>query len=324
MAIQPSRPERNDSTIDIPSINPPRRTTISRRLFRLLFLFVVVPYIGVHILLIVAQRQMIFVPTKTEPLSATLVQLPGVTVRNVSLTTPDELKLHGWLYHKADAVDDDINPSPNLLIYFPGNSGTRQGRIDDSVEFVRLGYQGLLFDYRGYSENPGSPSEAGFASDATAVWDYATRELKFPPEQITLFGESMGGGVATRLAMERSVAGTPPEALILNSTYASIPATVLAHYPALPLLPYFVWDCFPSIDRIGQVTCPLLQFHCTEDDITPYAHAKQLFAAAPEKSASGVAKQFVTTEGGQHNFIPPETMRQAIRELQARIDQPVQ
>lgn len=304
-------------------VQSPRSTTIARRLFRLLFLFVFVPYIGVHILLIAAQRQMIFVPTKTGPLSATLVQSPGVTVRDVSLTTPDKLKLHGWLYQKADADEGGIDPLQNLLIYFPGNSGTRQGRTEDCLEFVRLGYQVLLFDYRGYSENPGSPSEAGFASDATAVWNYATRELKFPPDRITLFGESMGGGVATCLAMERSAVGTPPAALILNSTYASIPATVLAHYPAMPLLPYFVWDRFPSIDRIGQVSCPLLQFHCTEDDITPYAHARQLFAAAPEKSASGVAKQFVTTEGGQHNLIPPETMRQAIRELQARIAQPL-
>ena len=89
---------------------------------------------------------------------------------------------------------------------------------------------------------------------------------------------------------------------MLNSTFASLADTVAWHYPVFPFR-YFLWDGFPSVRRIPRVTCPLLQFHGTDDDIVPYEQGQALFAAAPKSSVSGIANRFITIEGGRHNFI---------------------
>ena len=143
-------------------------------------------------------------------------------------------------------------------------------------------------------------------------------ELHTPPERIVLFGESLGGAVATRLAAEMSLAGTPPAALVLNSAFASLSETVAWHYPAFPFH-YCLFDRFPSVDRIPHVTAPLLQFHGTADSIVPFTHGHRLFDLAPETSLNGTVKQFVTIHDGQHNAITVSAMKTHLGDLLARI-----
>ncbi len=305
--------------LELPPREPFRRTNLLWLYGRRLLIWLLVPYLLLHLLLITFQRQLIFHPTKTAPLSGHLAGAGLIDVQDVKLKISDELTLHGWYYERPATAE---TPARQLLIYFPGNSGTRSDRQEICLDLLRLGYNILIFDYQGYAENQGSPSEQHFASDAQAIWKFATTQLGYSPEKITLYGESMGGGVATRLAAELSEAKTPPAALILKSTYSSIPATARYHYPYLPLLSLFVWDPFASIDRIGKVTSPILQFHGTADRITPYYEAERLFAAAPAQSATGIAKQFVTIPEGGHNGLPEETLRREIQKLQALIAQP--
>ncbi|OYW13437.1 MAG: hypothetical protein B7Z55_16850, partial [Planctomycetales bacterium 12-60-4] len=158
------------------------------------------------------------------------------------------------------------------------------------------------------------------AADARHQWQFATHDLGYPPERILLFGESLGGAVATRLAAEFSEAGDPPAALILNSTFASMPRTVAWHYPLFPFQ-YFVWDRFPSIERIPRVTCAILQFHCTADDVVPIDHGRALLNAAPAASKDGIAPKFVTIQGGGHNFITVGQMRDKIGALLNALNQ---
>jgi uncharacterized protein len=219
----------------------------SRRLLRTVVLFAVVPYLAVTALMVCCQRELIYQPTKTGRLLAAEVASPGLVIEDAELEADDGRVLHGWRFVAESHAEDE---SRLLVIYFPGNAGCRRDRFADCRDFTQLGCDVLLFDYRGYGDNGGSPSEERIAADAQRVWQLATGPLGFAPAQIVLFGESLGGAVATRLAAERSQAGDPPVALVLNSTFASLGETAAWHYPAFPFR-YLLWDRFPSVDRIS-------------------------------------------------------------------------
>jgi fermentation-respiration switch protein FrsA (DUF1100 family) len=204
-----------------------------------------------------------------------------------------------------------------VVLYFSGNAGNRQYRPDEFGVFTRLGCDVFIFDYRGYGENAGSPTEEALAADAQAVWKYATDQRNVAPDRIILYGESIGGGVAVRLAAELSEAGTPPGALVLRSTFTSLVDMGSYHYPWLPVRLVMV-DRYPSVERIPGVTCPILQIHGTRDSIIPIKFGRELFAVAPEKAANGIPKRFVELAKADHNdvvFIAEGEMRRAIGEF---------
>jgi fermentation-respiration switch protein FrsA (DUF1100 family) len=237
-------------------------------------------------------------------------------VADVELHAAGGLTLHGWHFSAQPA--DRTSDQRLLVLYFPGNAGNRRDRILDCREFARLHCDVLLFDYRGYGDNGGSPTEDLLAVDARRAWLYAMHYLSMPPERIVIFGESLGGAVAIRLAAEMSVAGTPPAGLVLNSTFASLPETVRWHYPAFPFQ-FLLLDRYPSVDRVPHVTCPILQFHGTDDEFVPLAHARRLYAAAPEQSTDGVPKQFITIEQGTHNALPVSMVEEELAVFLARL-----
>lgn len=309
---------------DIPSLTGSQTETsvpFARRVLRGGVLFGAVPYAAITMLLAVGQRQMLYHPLPSSGLAVDECGLAS-TASDVTLTTTDGLTLHGWLLAAeadpgAEAAGSQAQAEAaesSLVIYFPGNASNRGGRIADLCDFTRLGCDVLIFDYRGYAENAGSPTEAGITADARAIWQFAVEELNRDPGEILLFGESLGGAVGIELAAWLSRQGTPPAALITNATFDSIPDLAAAHYPVLPLR-WLVWDRWGSIDRIGEVTCPLLMFHGTADTLIPIEHGRRLFAAAPDRSADGIAKRFVPIEGAGHNDIPVSRLREEVRQV---------
>lgn len=226
-------------------------------------------------------------------LDAALV--PSGTVHDVRVPTDDGLELHGWHSIAKDGRED--RP---LCLFFPGNSGHRGCRLRDLELFNRVGCDGLLVDYRGYAENPGKPAEPHIAADAHAIWRFVLESLKTPASQIIVVGNSLGGGVATRLAMELCEQGTPPAGLVLRGTFSSMPDAVAAIYPWLKVQRILV-DRYPSIERVPHITCPLLIFHGTLDRILPIDQGRRLFEAAPTESANGIRKRFVELPEAGHN-----------------------
>lgn len=279
-----------------------------RVLLRVAFLFVAVPYVAVGGLMIFMQRDLIFAPSKTERLNAAEYATPDSPVEDVSIAADNGLTLHGWRF----AARTPRQPQ-RLVLYFPGNAGCRRDRLNDCRDFTQLGCDVLLMDYRGYGENDGAPSEAAFAADAERFWKHATEQFAYRPDEIVIFGESLGGAVAIRLTAQCCKAGTPPAALVLNSTFASMGDTVAWHFPAYPFR-YFLLDPFPSIRRIGQVTCPVLQFHGTVDETVPHTHGERLFEKAPA-AAHGIPKRFVSIPGAGHNMISAADMTEALETL---------
>ncbi|MDB5342972.1 MAG: hypothetical protein JWP89_1349 [Schlesneria sp.] len=286
----------------------PKRRTWKYWYFRSLLIYIGIPYVAIFVFMGVYQRDFIYQPKKTGRLLADAVSSTP-PVEDVELPAADGLMLHGWRYRAVADTDAKF-----LVIYFPGNAGCRADRVSDCRDFTQLGFDVILFDYRGYGDNKGSPSETLLAGDASQVWKFATNELHYSPDRVVLFGESMGGAMATRLASDLSVAGTPPAALILNSTFASLAETVTWHYPVFPFQ-FILLDRYPSVERIARVTCPVLQFHGTADEVVAFEHGQRLFNAAPARSATGIEKQFVQIPHGQHNFITMSEMRDAVQAL---------
>ncbi|HEB96477.1 MAG TPA: alpha/beta hydrolase [Sedimenticola thiotaurini] len=214
------------------------------------------------------QPSMIFFP------SAVLEQTPadwGLAYEDVFLQTQDGVRLHGW-YIPREGAD-------RTLLFFHGNAGNISHRGESVAIFHRLGVNLLIIDYRGYGRSQGSPGEQGLYDDARAAWHYLTRERGTDPGRIVLFGRSLGGAVAARLAAE-----TDPAGLILESTFSSARdmATEL-----LPLLSRLVWlrYRFDTLAAVGQRECPLLVLHSPDDEVIPFRLGQRIFQAAREPKA---------------------------------------
>lgn len=147
----------------------------------------------------------------------------------------------------------------------------------------------LLFDYRGYGGNPGSPSEKGLAIDARAAQQWLATQTDVDPDRIVYFGESLGAAVAIGLALER-----PPAALVLRSPFTSLAEIAKVHYPWLPVGRLLI-DRYPSIDRIGSLSVPVMVIAGDRDDIVPESLSRKLYEAAREP------KRFLLVPGAGHN-----------------------
>jgi len=158
-----------------------------------------------------------------------------------------------------------------------------------AAELSRLGLAVLLFDYRGYGGNPGTPDEEGLAADARAALAYLAGRPDVDPNRVVYFGESLGAAVALRLATEQ-----PPAALVLRSPFASLAEVGRHHYPVVPVS-LLLRDRYDSAALAGRLTAPLLVVAGARDRIVPLAHTRRLFAAAPRP------KRLVVLDGADHN-----------------------
>ncbi|HYK14344.1 MAG TPA: alpha/beta hydrolase, partial [Burkholderiales bacterium] len=204
----------------------------------------------------------------------------GLDYEDVTLTTVDNVKLHGWWVPARNAR--------GTILLMHGNAGNISHRLGYLTMFNRLGYSVLLFDYRGYGKSGGHPDEEGTYRDAEAAWLYLTANRNVAARDIVMVAESLGGGVATWLALKY-----PPRALVLASTFRSVPDLGAQIYPWLPvrLLARITYD---NLARIARVDAPVLIAHSRDDDVIPFAHGEALFAAAREP------KQMLVLAGG-HN-----------------------
>jgi dienelactone hydrolase len=254
-------------------------------------------------------RSRTYFPVQADDLSPQRLQLPANRVHAITLETDDGLTLKGW-HLLADGTsaadraecDRELSAGRPLALYFPGNSGHRGDRLAEAGLVTRTGADVFLFDYRGYGDNSGTPTEDAFAADARAAWRYATVGRHVAPRRIILYGESIGGAVATRLTSELCAAGTSPAGLFIRSTSSNLADAARLRYPFLPkkLLPA---ERYAAVDYIARVTCPVAMLHGEQDQTIPYALGRKVFDAAPEMSDNGVRKQFVDLPYSDHDDV---------------------
>ena len=187
-------------------------------------------------------------------------------VEEVELETPDGEQLVAWYAPPSE-------PTAPTLLYFHGNDGNLAHRKERMHRFLRNGYGVLMPSYRGYSGSTGKPNQAWLTSDGLLAYDYLSG-LGISPNQIIIYGESLGTGVATPVAVARDIAG-----LVLEAPFTGAVDVAEERYPYLPIRP-FMHDKWETIRVINRINVPLLIIHGAKDKVIPVRHGKTLFAAA--------------------------------------------
>ncbi len=163
------------------------------------------------------------------------------------------------------------NPQAQYTILYSHGNGEDLGYIWSVLRDIRdSGFAVFAYDYQGYGTSEGKPSEYNVYRDIEAAYGYLTEQLRVPPKQIILYGHSVGGGPAVDLASRQSVGG-----LVVESSFVSV-FRVLTRIPLLP------FDKFVNVDKIGKVRSPVLVIHGKADEVVPFSHGEQLFAAAKQ------------------------------------------
>ncbi len=226
----------------------------------------------------VMQRSLMY-PAARHPPDISAAGVAGLRV--VTTETLDGLRLSHWYRPPADG-------KRLVLVVFHGNAGNLGDRVPKMADLMQAGFGVLLADYRGYGGNPGRPSEEGLTADARVLLDWLAAQ-GIAPQRTVLYGESLGTGVAVKMAAERPVA-----ALILESPYTSIAEVAQAHYWYLPAK-WLVLDKWNSMAHIERIGAPLLVVHGARDRTVPPRYGRRLFEAAPEP------KEMVVLDEGGHN-----------------------
>jgi len=204
----------------------------------------------------------------------------GLGFEPLTLTTRDDEQLDAW-FIPAD-------PARGVVLFCHGNAGNISHRLVSIQLFNELGLSVLIFDYRGYGQSTGKPTEKGTYRDADAAWDYLVEQRGIPAEHIILFGRSLGASIAADLATRQSAAG-----LILESGFTSVPDVAAKLYPWLPVR-WFSRYQYDARKKLANIHSPVLIAHSRDDEIISYSNGERLFEAANEP------KQFLQLRGG-HN-----------------------
>lgn len=212
------------------------------------------------------QDRLIYFPDPTPPPPPGLLGLAGV--ERVALRTADGLALLGW--HAAPT-----RAGAPTILYLHGNGGSLAHRAPRVQRFLQHGFGALFVQWRGYGGNPGTPGEDAFARDAEAGLGFL-RERDVAASRTVLWGESLGTGIAVRIAAER-----PGEvaAVVLESPYTSLLDLAHRHYPILPAR-LLLRDRYDSLSRIPLVTAPILILQGSADTLVPPEMGRRLAAAA--------------------------------------------
>ena len=211
------------------------------------------------------QRQLMYFPAADVPTPGE-VGLNGV--EPVTFETIDGVRLSGWFVAAS-------GPAPRVtVLVFNGNAGNRAYRGPLAAALNRHGLQVLLTDYRGFGENPGTPTEAGLAADARAARAFLAGRPDVDSSRLAYFGESLGTAVAVDLALQH-----PPAALVLRSPFTSMADLGQHHYPFLPVR-LLLRDRYATIDKIRRIQAPLLVIAGSGDRIVPLENSRRVYDAA--------------------------------------------
>jgi fermentation-respiration switch protein FrsA (DUF1100 family) len=216
---------------------------------------------------------------------------------DVYFTAEDGTKLHGWYVP---------HENPKAVVLFAHGNGEHVARLAPLLKLLhdRAEVSVFAWDYRGYGRSAGKPHETNVLADARAAQLWLAERAGVRPEDVVVYGRSLGGAVAVGLAAQFPVRG-----MVLERTFAELVETAAYHFRWLPVR-LMMKNRYPSAERIAAYQGPLFQSHGTEDRVVPFAMGKKLFDAATTKN-----KKFFVVEGGDHNGPQPDEYYQALGEF---------
>jgi hypothetical protein len=223
------------------------------------------------------QPKFLYQPTREVSYNPSDIELE---YEDVTFHSEDNLRLNGW-YIPADKAYFTV-------LFCHGNGGNISHRLDTLNILNELGLNCFIFDYRGYGKSRGKSTEQGTYLDAQAAYLWLTEVKKIPPQQIIIFGRSLGGSIAAHLAAKVDLAG-----LLLESTFTSFVDMGKKFYPYMPVRLFAAFN-YRTIDYVKKVDCPVLVIHSRTDELVPFEFSLRLYDAANEPKA------FIEIEGS-HN-----------------------
>lgn len=228
--------------------------------------------------LVLRQDRLMFYPTRR--LAATPESF-ALDATELAVVTEDHVRLHGWWIRGARRL---------ALLYFHGNAGNAADRLERAKALHdRFGLDVFLVDWRGYGRSEGSPSEEGLQRDGRAIYRTAI-EAGFRPDQIVLFGESLGAAVAIDLGAKWACAG-----VVLETPFLSARALAREHYPWVPI--FLVRDRWNNAARVADIPVPKLFIVAEKDEVAPAVQGRRLF-----EDARGV-RELLVVPGAHHNDV---------------------
>jgi len=224
-----------------------------------------VAYWGLGVILYFMQPQFLYSPVREVPYTPDEL---GLDFEDVVFQSEDGLKLNGWYVPAGNS---------NLTVLFcHGNGGNMMHCLDSINILYNLGLNCFIFDYRGYGKSDGKPSEEGTYLDARAAYEWLTDVKKISPDNIIIFGRSLGGSIATQLASK-----VKAKSLIVESAFTSYADIGKKFYPYMPVR-WFARFNYNTIDYIKAVHCPVMIIHSRNDEVVPFEFGLELYEASNE------------------------------------------
>jgi fermentation-respiration switch protein FrsA (DUF1100 family) len=183
------------------------------------------------------------------------------------------------------------NDKEAVILYFHGNAGDLSNWQYIAEDFTNIGYNFFIIDYRGYGKSSGTITEKGFYADAEAAYQFLVHEKGFHPDEVIIYGRSIGTGVAVELASRHIVKG-----LILEAPYTSLKKLANEKMPFL-LPSLFLRFHFDNIRKINSVKSPVLFLHGAKDTLISPSHTNKL-----HNHFSGRKKKVIIQEGSHNDL----------------------
>lgn len=205
----------------------------------------------------------------------------GLPHEEVTITTADGVRLSAWFMRSAGG------PASPTIVFCHANAGHMGFRLPNFAALVRgVPANVLAFDYRGYGNSEGSPTEAGLSLDIDAVLQHVAGRPDVDPRRVFLFGRSLGGAVAVRGAASLLRPDAALAGIILENTFTSISDMVDVVMPWLS--PFKAWVLrmhWPTGELLPRLPggIPLLLISGERDALVPPAQMRALAAAAERR-----------------------------------------
>lgn len=279
-------------SIHTPSTEVRREGPDTRRALLLFSIALLLTSLGVLAMVLSPRlaEAILFRPSKGDPGPAP--SLAGVPGEVAWLETSDGVEIQAWWYRcsRVDSRRDVSGRTPPAVLLLHGNAGDISHRTPLARGLLEEGVSVLLLEYRGYGGSHGEPSERGLHLDGLAGLEFL-QARGMAPENVVLFGRSMGGAVAVRLAAAQPVGG-----VILESSFTSLQDMARTVYP---FLPGFLWvrirGRFDTLERMKALSVPVLVVHGTRDQLVPLRMGRALLEAA------GSRGEWYPVPGAGHN-----------------------
>ncbi len=225
------------------------------------FFLLILIYFAITVVVYFFQRKLLYHPFSPQITGKGLIH----NFETINFKTSDNFELKGWFHLK--------NSNKKTILFLHGNAGNLDNRIDKLNSLGSIDINFLIISWRGYSGNPGKPSEAGLYKDALGGIEWLNKK-GISNNQIILYGESLGTAITTEVAQNENFAG-----IILEAPFTSMVDMGQKIYPIFPVK-FLLKDKYESKNKIKNIKSPILVLHGRKDKIVPFYMGEKIFEMA--------------------------------------------